>query len=245
MLVNHLRMFGQFADPLPRQRQAQPLGKLLFANGALWQFSFPAAALDVLGTEVNWMRHGEYQPDPDTVMNLRRSMCRQKPYCLLMNTDFSRFTPELVERYFQRCLFYGVWPGFFDEEAASKDPYWASAKQWYERDRRLFRKFIPLLRRVTAAGWEPLTQTTCSNTNIFIERFGHNSIGDVFLTVLNDTAERQMGKLSLDLKAMGFNQRPSARELVSGDALSAFASDCPVSLRPYEAEVLCLSSRSE
>jgi hypothetical protein len=214
-------------------------GKLLFANAALWQFSFPAPLLDVLGTEVNWLHHGEYQPDSDAVMNFRRALCRQKPYCLLMNTDFSRFTPELVERYFQRCLFYGVWPGFFDEEAASKDPYWGSAKKWYERDRSLFKKYIPLLRRVTAAGWEPLTHATCSNTNIMVERFGPQPSGEVFLTLLNDTPEPQNGRLTIDVSALGSKKATSARALVSDNPASS--SGWQVSLRPQQAEVLCVT----
>ncbi len=152
--------------------QMHARGKLMFANAVLWQFAFPAPLLDVLGTEINWLHHGEYLPDTDAVMNFRRALCRQKPYCLLMNTDYAKFTPELVERYFQRCLFYGVWPGFFDEEAASKDPYWAPAKKWYERDRPLFKKYIPLLRRLTAAGWQPLTHAVCDNPKILVERFG-------------------------------------------------------------------------
>jgi hypothetical protein len=111
-----------------------------------------SSMLDVLGTEVNWLQQGEYAPDADAVMLFRRALCRQKPYCLLLNTDYAKFTPALVERYFQRCLFYGVWPGFFDPDAASKDPYWTSSKRWYERDRALFKKYIPLFQRVTAAG---------------------------------------------------------------------------------------------
>jgi hypothetical protein len=171
-----LMMFNTWAFEHDVSAQMHSQGKLLFANGALWQFSFPAAPLDVLGTEVNWLSHGSYRPDSDAVMNFRRALCRQKPYCLLMNTDYSQFGPELVERYFQRCLFYGVWPGFFDAEAASKDHYWASAKHWYERDRPVFRKYIPLLRRVTSAGWEPVTHATCSNTNILVERLAHSLV---------------------------------------------------------------------
>ena len=92
--------------------QMHERGKLLFANAVLAEFSFPAPQLDVLGIEVNWLRQGAYAPDSDAVMSFRRALCRQKPYCLLMNTDFSRFTPEMVERYFQRCLCYGIWPSF-------------------------------------------------------------------------------------------------------------------------------------
>jgi hypothetical protein len=221
--------------------QMHARGKLLFANAVLWQFAFPAPLLDVLGTEVNWLHHGEYLPDSDAVMNFRRALCRQKPYCLLMNTDYSRFTPDLVERYFQRCLFYGVWPGFFDEEAASKDPYWASAKKWYERDRPLFKKYIPLLRRLTAAGWQPLTHAACDNSNIRVERFGPEPGGAVFLTLLNDTADPQSGTVTAELKALRLKQPASARELVSSNAATPSGHGYQISLRPQQAEVLCLS----
>jgi hypothetical protein len=221
--------------------QMHARGKLLFANAVLWQFSFPAPQLDVLGTEVNWLQRGAYQPDSDAVMNFRRALCRQKPYCLLMNTDFARFTPELVESYFQRCLFYGVWPGFFDEEAASKDPYWASAKKWYERDRPLFKQYIPLLRRLTTAGWQPLTHASCDNAKILVERFGPEANGTVFLTLLNDTADTQSGTVTADLKALGLNQRVSAQALVSGSAATPSGHGWQISLRPQQAEVLCLS----
>jgi hypothetical protein len=220
-------------------------GKLLFANAVLWQFAFPAPLLDVLGTEVNWLRHDEYQPDSDAVMNFRRALCRQKPYCLLMNTDYAKFTPDLVERYFQRCLFYGVWPGFFDEEAASKDPYWASAKRWYERDRPLFKKYIPLLRRLTAAGWQPLIHGMCDNSAILVERFGPGTDGTVFLTLLNDTADMQSGTVTMDLKALGVKQPASAQELLSGNAATPSGRGWRVALRPQEAKVLCLSRKPE
>jgi hypothetical protein len=221
--------------------QMHARGKLMFANAVLSQFAFPAPQLDVLGTEVNWLHHGEYLPDSDAVMNFRRALCCQKPYCLLMNTDYASFTPDLVERYFQRCLCYGVWPGFFDEEAASKDPYWASTNKWYDRDRPLFKKYIPLLRRLTAAGWHPLTHAMCSNSNLLAERFGPTVDGAVFITLLNNTTETQSGTLAVDLKALGLNQAASARELVSGNPATRSGQGWQISLRPQHAEVLCLS----
>ncbi len=166
---------------------------LTFANAVLWNFSLPAPWLDVMGTEVNWMREGSYAPDPDVVMNFRRALCRQKPYCLLLNTDYAKFTSEHVERYFNRCLFYGIWPGFFDQDAASKDPYWLSGKKWYARDRALFQQYIPLLRAVTDAGWEPVTGAVCDNAQLWLERFGNPGQGRCLLTVFNDTAVPQAG----------------------------------------------------
>ncbi len=218
--------------------QMRARGKLLFANDVLWQFAFPAPPLDVLGTEVNWLRHGEYEPDSDAVMNFRRALCRQKPYCLLMNTDYNRFTRDLVERYFQRCLFYGVWPGFFDAEAASKDPYWVSAKKWYERDRPLFKKYIPLLQRLTAAGWQPLTDASSDNSKILVERFGPRAGSGVFLTLLNDSTEPQNGTLAVDFKALGLKWPASANELISGTAATSSSGGWQVAFHPQEAKVL-------
>jgi hypothetical protein len=221
--------------------QMHASGKLMFANAVLWQFAFPAPLLDVLGTEVNWQPHGEYLPDSDAVMNFRRALCRQKPYCLLMNTDYAKLTPALVERYFQRCLFYGIWPGFFDQEAASKDPYWTSAKKWYDRDRPLFRKYIPLLRRLTAAGWQPLTYASCDNSKILVERFSPDPGGAVFLTLLNDSPDTQSGTVTADLKALGMKGPASTRELVSGNAVTPSGPGWKFCLRPHQAEVLCLT----
>lgn len=208
-------------------------GKLLFANAVLWRFGFPAALLDVLGTEVNWLSNGKYVPDTDAVMNFRRALCGQKPYCLLMNTDYSRFTPELVERYFQRCLFYGVWPSFFDEAAASKDPYWASKKQWYERDRPLFKRYMPLFDATTSAGWQAIPHATCDNPHLWVERFGPDAQGTVFYAVFNDTTAAQAGVLTPDLAAIGTKGKTSVvEERISGRTLERSGTGWRMSLPP-------------
>ncbi len=213
-------------------------GKFTFANAVLWNYSFPAPLLDVLGTEVNWLNQGKYSPDTDTLMNFRRSLCRQKPYCLLLNTDYEKFTSPLVERFFQRCLFYGIWPGFFDQDAASKDPYWLSPKRWYERDRALFKKFIPLLQRVTAAGWQPITAATCDNPKIWLERYGEPSSSKIYLTAYNDTAETQTGTVALTRDLPKSFRKARVTELVSGEALSRNREGSQIRLAPQAVVVL-------
>jgi hypothetical protein len=212
--------------------------KLMFANAVLWKYSFNAPLLDVLGTEVNWMYGGHYQPCSDTIMNFRRAMCYRKPYCLLMNTDYNAFTPEMVERYFQRCLFYGIWPSFFDQEAASKDPYWASSKLWYERDRALFKKYMPLLRQTTAAGWNPVTYARTDNRNIHVERFGPDAQNRVFITLCNESENPQTGIVKVDFKGLGVKAVAEAQELVSGSRHQAGHDGWPVQLKPQETQVL-------
>jgi hypothetical protein len=190
------------------------LGKLMFANGVPYRFSILCPWLDVLGTETDWLQGGKYRPASLVQMDLWRSLSGAKPYLLLMNTDYDKFTPDLVEKYFQRCLFYGMWPGFFSHDAAD-NPYWQNPK-WYNRDRPSFKRYIPLVKRVAEAGWQPLTYASIGNPGIQAERFGPAADGTVFLTVFNDTAEAQEGRLVVEAGRLGFSASPpTVRELLS------------------------------
>ncbi len=215
------------------------MGKLMFANGVPYRFTFLSPWLDVLGTETDWLRNGKYTPASEATMNLWRTASGAKPYLLLMNTDYDKFTPDLVEKYFQRALFYGLWPGFFSHNAAD-NPYWQNPK-WYNRDRPLFRKYIPVIKRVAEAGWQPVTGATCDNERIWIERFGPDAKHVVFITLHNNTAQSQSGLLHLDPKLLGFNSNCRGKELFSGAGLdfNAFAAD--ITLTPSETKVVMLT----
>lgn len=172
------------------------MGKLVFANGVPYRFTWLCPWLDVLGTETDWLRDGKYHPVPVETTDLWRTMAGGKPYLLLMNTDYDKFATPLVEKYFQRALFYGVWPGFFSHNAAD-NPYWKNPK-WYERDRPLFQKYIPLIRRVAEAGWQPATHASCENEALLLERFGPDSNGNEYLTLFNQSHDSRTGTVTID-----------------------------------------------
>jgi hypothetical protein len=165
-------------------------GKLLMANGTPDRFGFLAPFLDVLGSETNWLPGGRYVPESDELLARRRVMSGAKPFAFLQNTDFVRFGPH-VEKYFAHCLFYGFAPGFFSANAAS-NPYWEDPRL-YNRDRALFRKYMPLVQRVSQAGWQPLTQAATSNPQVWMERFG----GDLW-TVRNAGTSAQATEIRWD-----------------------------------------------
>ena len=192
------------------------MGKLMFANSVPHRFAFLCPFFDIMGTEMNWVgSDGSWRPASDDWMNFKRTMCYQKPYLFLMNTRYERFTPDLVEKYFQRSLFYGMFPSMFSHNA-SEDPYWR-APEFYNRDRHLFRKYIPIIKRVAEAGWEPVTYAVTDNDKVYIERFGPDAEGNVYFTVLNDSSEEQKVLITI----MGHNLRIAAPEsvedLISGD----------------------------
>ncbi|SPE53252.1 hypothetical protein SBV1_170028 [Verrucomicrobia bacterium] len=168
-------------------------------------------------------------------MSLWRTMSGAKPYLLLMNTDYDVFTSDLVERYFQRSLFYGMFPGMFSHNAADH-PYWQNPK-WYERDRPLFKKYLPLIKRIAEAGWQPITNARCDNEKVFVERFGPNPADEAFLTLFNDSETHQRTRLDLDLAGLGFNGMVTAREMISGKILDA-KGDLEIELEPQQAEAI-------
>jgi hypothetical protein len=220
--------------------QVHGLGKLTFANGVPYRFTYLCPWLDVLGTETDWVRNGRYVPASDEQMSLWRTMSGGKPYLLLMNTDYDVFTPEMVERYFQRSLFYGMFPGMFSHNAA-ENPYWQNPK-WYNRDRPLFKKYLPLIKRVAEAGWQPVTCAECDNPRIFVERFGPDQTGTLFITLFNDTNSKQDGKVSFDSLSLGLGSLVSAREVISTNHLAG-TGVWPVSLEPQEAKVVEVMSK--
>ncbi len=176
-------------------------GKLLMANGALNQMAFYAHLFDVLGSEINWATDGRWTPESDRAMLFRRMYAGSKPYLLLMDTDFSRFAPAMVDQYFQTALFYAMYPSMFSADA-STHTYWTNPAL-YERDRPLFRRYIPWIRALSQAGWQPVTGARTSQAGIPTERYGQGD-GAIF-TVRNEGEQAVAVRLEIDPVTVGLS----------------------------------------
>jgi len=157
------------------------LGRWTMANAIANDLPWGADLFDVMGHEINWLSTGSFVPDPDWLMSCRRTLAATRPYCLLMNTNFANFTYDLVERYFQVCLFYGLYPGMFSADAATLR-YWDDPAL-YNRDRPLFRRYLPWVRRLNEGGWQPVTRARSSDPAVHVERFG--AWPDLWFTLRN------------------------------------------------------------
>jgi hypothetical protein len=165
----------------------------MMANWILRDLWWGADLFDVMGTETNWLTGEGFVPESDATLNYRRTLAYQRPYLLLMNTNFDNLTHELVERYFQICLFYGIYPSMFSHNSFD-DPYWEDPTL-YNRDRDLFRRYIPLIRRLNVAGWQPVTYASTSDPEVYIERFGEWL--DLHFTLRNMTIETKTMTVTL------------------------------------------------
>jgi len=139
-------------------------------------------------------------------MLFRRSMCGHKPFCFLQNTNFDDFDEKKVEKYMRRCVFYGVYPGFFSADASTK--HYFRNHDLYNRDRPLFRTYVPLCKRAGEAGWQPVTLARSSNSALWLERFGENIV-----TTFNPDEHRQEGLISTTIRATSAYDHVHQREL--------------------------------
>jgi uncharacterized repeat protein (TIGR01451 family) len=182
----------EFARWLSQELVKVPEQQWMMANWILRDLPWGADLFDVMGTETNWLPPTGFKEESDPTLNYRRTLAYQRPYALLMNAHFTptaevthTLTYTLVEDYFQIALFYGFYPSMFSHDAAT-DPYWENPNL-YNRDRDLFKRYIPLIRRLNCAGWRPLTYATTDREDVYIERFG--AWPDLHFTLRNHSTD--------------------------------------------------------
>jgi hypothetical protein len=182
--------------------------KLMMANSTPISLCWLTPLVDVLGTETDWNPNRTWRPMSDSNLLYRRALCKGKPYCFLMNTRFEEFSHELVEKYMKRCLAYGMFPGFFSHNASQG--HYFTRPELYERDRDLFKKYVPLCKLVAEAGWQPITHAHSNNSKIYVERFGNR-----YLTVFNDSSQHRTVTITFE-----GNTSIEDRDLVHGQKIN-------------------------
>ena len=75
-------------------------GRLMMANSTPGRLCWLAPLMDVLGTETNWNPGGQWRPMSDADLLYRRVICKGKPFCFLMNTDFGSFSCQRISPVF-------------------------------------------------------------------------------------------------------------------------------------------------
>ncbi|MGQ9728109.1 MAG: hypothetical protein ACUVSC_06260 [Candidatus Fervidibacter sp.] len=183
--------------------QLHAAGKLVMANGFGYGFPFHAHWVDVGGNEIRWTK----ERDDFVFFDYRRVLAYRKPY-LPLNDEFfnTEFTEDVAEDYFRWALFYGFLPSCFAPGAGSFGNYW-NTPEFHNRDRHLFRRYIPLIVRICEAGWEPITHAWSSNEQVLVERFGRWSESNLHFTLYNPTDELQNTAIAIDAAKLGLRKQ--------------------------------------
>ncbi len=186
-------------------------GKLAMGNGHALN-PFAAANLDLFGAELSWYSSDDHNA---TALDFKRAISFQKPIVFLLNEGlndkaFTEAPYSGYEIYFEKMLAYGFFPSFFSVDA-STDPYWLDKKK-IENGRPFFRKYIPLIRTIAAAGWEPVTYAKTNTDEVRIERFGQNA--ELYFTLRNNGSKYASCTIDLETSSLGLQKGYNVAELV-------------------------------
>jgi hypothetical protein len=194
--------------------------KKVMGNIFSYAYRYYAHLLDILGSEVSDVS------ESDTIAALRRTLCYQKVNTNLLQwfrgEDFVDHAE--VDQYIKGQLFWGFFPGIASCGGGigwgeSIERYFLHP-ELYERDRSLFRKYIPIIRELSEAGWEPLTYATVDSSDVLIERFGEWDDHSVLFTLRNDAATELSVNVAIDAQALGIAEEEldtvECVEVVSG-----------------------------
>jgi hypothetical protein len=219
-----------------------PQGKYFIANAVLIGVPWGAELFDFMGQEIDWVKQdaGVYriEPEADWLLSYRRSMSAKRPYGFLMNTDFAHLSKEMVERYMRLCLFYGIYPSMFSHNAA--DANYFATPSLYQRDRSLFKQYIPLIKALNKGGWEPMTFARASDPGVYVERFG-SWPGTLYFTLRNTTDKAVTVTLQIDRASLGLAGVVKADFLLSGAAdatIAGSSSELTVTMPAGEVEAI-------
>jgi hypothetical protein len=200
-----------FAEALSKGLRAH--GQLMIGNGAfhfLWAY---APFVDIPGREYNWYVDGKWAPLPDERFLFLRSLAYERPCWVMMNDPFD--DASHLEEYFQRCLFYGVFPTMFHAHTGTSVAYFLKP-EYYNRDRHLFVKYVPLIKRLDEAGWRPVPFATASPEAVRIERYGDFTANTLAFSLHNLEAQEMSVTLRLLRQELGITSTPKVEEWIAG-----------------------------
>lgn len=188
--------------------------KLLFANGVHPDRRFHALTLDVLGVE----GHGRLEQ--------KRTMAGPKPFLLLIYNIHE--DPVAMEEWFNRCTAWGIWPSFGNMKLFDTPGKYAPIAALNDR-------FVPALRAITGAGWEPVTHARAP-AGVVLERWGPGEDGSLYLTVFSEEATE--AALTIDTAALGLRGEVMLRDLLSDDEFVCAAGRLQLPLQAQRVRVL-------
>ena len=90
---------------------------------------------------------------------------------------------------------YGLFPGIFSKTTSGR--HYFDWPELYNRDRALFKKYIPVCRAISEAGWRPVNRVLeTDDDRILIEQFGPEE-GTCYVTLFNDSDMRRTFRMRL------------------------------------------------
>lgn len=187
----------EWTAELKRRLEAQ--GKWLMANTGIQPFPFSQHLLDINGLEWNLERTG----------TLARMDAYHKQVVTLP------VQPEHYQEPFIRAhLPMGAIPGGYGNSDRFTPGSEVAA---------LYERYLPIFRRMSAAGWEPIPWAWSSDERVTVERFGSGA--ELLLSLHNHANEPVRTQVRVDLLRLEAADARRVTDLTSGEALATTGAD--------------------
>ena len=203
-------LFNKFSlnESLTALKKMYP-DKLLFGNGSRPNFVFNVFPVDIAAVELlnvsklwNPHRHCWY-----------RMAAGPKPVLTWSYREWDQ--RDRIEEFWQRCLLYGYALSARGVLARPVDFDIGQGRVGPELENELRRKYVPALRAISEAGWQPVTHAWCDrNEEVRMERFGPGPEGRLYLTIFNYGERDTEVAVTVDRKALGLASLKKAVNLV-------------------------------
>ncbi len=182
-------------------------GMILMASSNPGSYVWFAPNIDVIGSEVAGA-------DNFDRTYARRTMSYGKIWTPLYVPGSTTQTQAKVLAYLRQALLLGYLPGF-------NGVYWDNSSL-YERDRSLFKLYMPLIKTLAQAGWKPVHYATSSDASTLLERFGDAAAGTFYVSAQNSGTSPTSVQLTLDGAGLGIpaSTAVTVQELLSNTARS-------------------------
>ena len=194
--------------------------RLVFGNGVRPGRAFCAFELDILGMECSPL-----DLVSRTQIDCLRSLAGPKPAVCLLNYPEEGLSRAEAEQYVQRLVALGLAPEM------RRVPW----PRYKDRDADLYRRFMPIYRRLDRAGWQPVTGAAARGSDVWLERFG-TAAPELYFSVYNSQSAPAEVRITVDCKALSLPAGGPWRELVEDRNLQSL--EQPLRLAPHALRVI-------
>jgi len=142
-----------------------------------------------------------------------RTLLGQKQFAFL---NYQWEDEAKVQEFVNKSLCFGIFAStttnFFSGEQYETSP------RGYLRDKELLAWYVPLVRKLSQAGWDPARNATITGEGVVGERFGHGQ--KIYYTLYNDGTKAAPVTLQLDAAALKLPEKVSIREIAHEQTLA-------------------------
>ncbi len=215
------------------------LGKTIYSNKTPDKYNFNFRFVDGMGTETGcYDGNGVYTPVAQNRLAYYRTFAYQKPYSILTQGNYDAMDTDGLIAYFQDCLLYAIFPSLCGNTGPSGGQYFTSTALLYERDREIWKQYMPALKACAEAGWEPVTNATSNREEFRIERYGEDAADGVYYVIQNRSDYTVRGTINIPLSQANTVEGYTVKEMIANTDIDIVNDQYLTTLQPNQSIVV-------